>query len=319
MSSSKKDFYEVLGVPKTATDDEIRKAYKKLAIKWHPDKNPDNKTAAEEKFKEISEAYSVLSDPKKKREYDTGGVSFQNFDFDDIDPFKMFESFFSGFGKHRNKNHFGFGFGFDDDDEDFFGDFGFGKHFSHHGFGFDDDFENFGFDDFGGSQGTSVKKTTQIINGKKITKTETTTIDSQGNKKTVVKEERDGNVREYLLGGDDGYKKERKKLGNYYENDRNNDYGHNKYEDEREDYDRRNKGYGYSKKEDKKIFNYGNDKNKGYNKHRNYGNDKDNDMDNNFGNDRGYGYSKYVSSNIGGDRHGNHPRKFFIKKKYVNK
>ena len=68
------------------------------------------------------------------------------------------------------------------------------------GFGFGD--EDFGFDkDFGGGMGTSVKKTTQIINGKKITKTETTTVDSDGNKKTVVKEETgDGRVREYLLG-----------------------------------------------------------------------------------------------------------------------
>ena len=63
--SSKKDYYEVLGVPKDASDDVIRKAYKKLAIKWHPDKHTDDKKAAEEKFKEISEAYSVLSDPKK--------------------------------------------------------------------------------------------------------------------------------------------------------------------------------------------------------------------------------------------------------------
>ena len=241
MSSSKKDFYEVLGVSKTATDDEIRKAYKKLAIKWHPDKNPDNKTVAEEKFKEISEAYSVLSDPKKKQEYDNGGVSFQDFDFDVVDPFKMFENFFSGFHNHHNKNHgFGFGFGFDDDDDDFFGGFGFGKKFSHHNFGFDDDFGNFG--DFGGQQGTSIKKTTQIINGKKITKTETTTIDSNGNKKTVIKEESgDGQVREYLLGGDDDNKKQRKKLGN----ERKKDYGNNKYENE-ENYDKKYK-YKYGK------------------------------------------------------------------------
>lgn len=66
MSSNKKDYYEVLGVPKDATEDQIRHAYKKLAVRWHPDKNPDNKKQAEEKFKEISEAYSVLSDPKKK-------------------------------------------------------------------------------------------------------------------------------------------------------------------------------------------------------------------------------------------------------------
>ena len=161
--SSKKDYYEVLGVPRDASDDVIRKAYKKLAIKWHPDKHVDDKKEAEEKFKEISEAYSVLSDPKKKREYDTGGMDFGGFgDFDDFDPFAMFESFF---GHHRGKNG-GFGsfkFGFDDDDDDFFGGgFGMGKGFK---MGFDDDDFGFGGSDFGGfGQGTSVKKTTQIIN-----------------------------------------------------------------------------------------------------------------------------------------------------------
>ena len=199
--STKKDYYEVLGVPKDASDDVIRKAYKKLAIKWHPDKHVDDKKEAEEKFKEISEAYSVLSDPKKKREYDTGGIDFDFGDFDNFDPFAMFESFF-GRGKHGGFGNFGFS-GFDDDD-DFFGkDFGMGGNkFGGFKMGFDDD--DFGFGgDFGGGfgQGTSVKKTTQIINGKKITKTETTTVDSDGNKKTVVKEETgDGQVREYLLG-----------------------------------------------------------------------------------------------------------------------
>jgi len=216
--SSKKDYYEVLGVPRDASDDVIRKAYKKLAIKWHPDKHVDDKKAAEEKFKEISEAYSVLSDPKKKREYDTGGMDFGGFgDFDDFDPFAMFESFF---GRHRGKNG-GFGsfkFGFDDDDDDFFGGgFGMGKNFGGFKMGFDDDDFGFGGSDFGGfGQGTSVKKTTQIINGKKITKTETTTIDSNGNKKTVVKEETgDGVVREYLL-GEDGQRMDnnRKKISN---------------------------------------------------------------------------------------------------------
>ena len=198
MSSNQKDYYEVLGVSKEATPEEIRKAYKKLAIKWHPDKHVDDKKEAEEKFKEIAEAYSILSDPDKKREYDTGGFDFEDFGgFDDFDPFKMFESFFGA--RHGKHGGFGnFGFGFDDDDDDFFGGgFGMGK-----GFGFGDDF-GFG-KDFGGmgsGMGTSVKKTTQIINGKKITKTETTTVDSNGNKKTVVKEETgDGKVREYLLG-----------------------------------------------------------------------------------------------------------------------
>ena len=139
--SSKRDYYEVLGVSKDATEKDIKKAYRKLAFKWHPDKNPNNKKEAEEKFKEVNEAYSVLSDPDKRRQYDMGGFDFEGFGFGDgFDPMEVFKSFFS-------------------------------------------------------------KHTTQIINGKKVTKTETTTIDSKGNKKTVVREETgDGKVTEYLLG-----------------------------------------------------------------------------------------------------------------------
>lgn len=66
------DFYEILGVSRTATLDEIKKAYKKLAIKWHPDKNPDRPAEAAEQFKLIAEAYETLSDPVKRRDYDTG-------------------------------------------------------------------------------------------------------------------------------------------------------------------------------------------------------------------------------------------------------
>ena len=89
-----KDYYQILGVSETSAPEEIKKAYRKLAVKYHPDKNPGNK-AAEEKFKEISAAYFVLSDPKRKAEYDQmrkfGGVpptgdyaNAQGFDFEDF-------------------------------------------------------------------------------------------------------------------------------------------------------------------------------------------------------------------------------------------
>lgn len=104
--AQKRDYYEVLGVSKSATEDEIKKAYRKIAIKYHPDRNPGDKEA-EEKFKEAAEAYSVLSDQQKRQQYDQfgfdgpnmgggfGGFS-GNFSMDDI--FSMFGDIFGGHG-----------------------------------------------------------------------------------------------------------------------------------------------------------------------------------------------------------------------------
>ena len=99
---AKRDYYEVLGVSKSASADEIKKAYRKLAIKYHPDKNPDDKEA-EEKFKEAAEAYEVLSNADKKAKYDrfghagmggAGGFGGGGMNMDDI--FDHFGDIFGG-------------------------------------------------------------------------------------------------------------------------------------------------------------------------------------------------------------------------------
>src|SRR5512136_1645202 len=107
--SNKRDYYDVLGVNRTASEDELKSAYRKLALKFHPDKNPGNKEA-EEKFKEAAEAYEVLSDDNKRARYDQyghagvgsaagGGFSGEGMTMEDI--FEHFGDIFGG--------HFGFG------------------------------------------------------------------------------------------------------------------------------------------------------------------------------------------------------------------
>ena len=113
MAEQKRDYYEVLGISKTADDAEIKKAYRVLAKKYHPDMNPGD-AEAEKKFKEASEAYAVLSDPEKRRQYDqfghaafegggAGGFDFNSADFGDIFG-DIFGDFFGG-GRRRGANN----------------------------------------------------------------------------------------------------------------------------------------------------------------------------------------------------------------------
>lgn len=104
---SKKDYYEILGVDKDATEEDLKRAYRQAAKKYHPDLNPDD-SEAEEKFKEVNEAYEVLSDPQKRAAYDrfghagANGQGFGGFDFDDFGGFgdgglgDIFDMFFGG-------------------------------------------------------------------------------------------------------------------------------------------------------------------------------------------------------------------------------
>ncbi len=103
MATTKRDYYEVLGVDRNAAGEEVKRAYRKLAVKFHPDKNPDD-PHAEEKFKELGEAYDVLMDPDKRAAYDRfghaafaqGGAGFGRGDFHD--PFEIFREVFGGGG-----------------------------------------------------------------------------------------------------------------------------------------------------------------------------------------------------------------------------
>ena len=180
-SDDENDYYKILGVKKEATDAEIKKAYRKLALKWHPDKNPNNREEAEEKFKKINEAYSVLSDKDKRRQYDRGGDF--SFDFGSFNANDIFKDFFGGkdpFAEFFGNDGFGGGFGFE---SSFGGDFGGGS---------------FSFSSFSSSSSGSKKTITKTVNGKTIHRTEETTI--KDGKKQVIVTEKDhtGKVKKFI-------------------------------------------------------------------------------------------------------------------------
>lgn len=229
--SKRVNYYDVLGVPQDADISTIKKSYRTLAMKWHPDKNPNNKAEATERFKQISEAYEVLSDPKRRRKYDLYGSS-DGYVADENDEFSNF---------HKN-------FGYNDAQrifEMFFGDsspFGEGSFFSNvmggdfmdkrrsrmnrssdpfdnfFGSSFNVSFGSSSFEDFGGDGGTyftsistssdngkfknrvvktSTSKTTSIVNGKRVTRIETVkTLPNGTIERTVTEREEDdrGNV-----------------------------------------------------------------------------------------------------------------------------
>ena len=130
-----KDYYKILGVEKSATQDEIKKAYRKLAMKHHPDRNAGNKSA-EDKFKEITEANEVLSDPEKRKKYDTLGANWNQYQHTGGQGFDDFFTHFGGGGRRQSGS--GSTYEYSGNINDIFGDMG--------GGGFSDFFESF----FGG-------------------------------------------------------------------------------------------------------------------------------------------------------------------------
>ncbi|XP_053295255.1 dnaJ homolog subfamily B member 2 isoform X1 [Pleuronectes platessa] len=205
------DYYDVLGVSKSASQEDIKKAYRKQALKWHPDKNPDNKEEAEKKFKEVAEAYEVLSDKSKRAQYDgfgndrmghTGPSSsdfssdfpfthtfrspdevFREF-FAGQDPFAFFDDF-SSFGGSSSRLGPGRFFSFPSTKVDF-------TSFSSSLGGLD------GMDSMGGgtSNFRSVSTSTRIINGKSTT---TKKIKENGQERVEIEE--DGVLKSVLING----------------------------------------------------------------------------------------------------------------------
>lgn len=118
--TNRRDYYEVLGVPRNASADQIKKVFRQLALKHHPDRNPDNKAESEEKFKEIAEAYEILSDPEKRTKYDRFGHEglrgYTTHDYTNIEDIfdtfsdifegdNIFSSFFGDSGRQGRRQH----------------------------------------------------------------------------------------------------------------------------------------------------------------------------------------------------------------------
>uniref|UniRef100_A0A673UW99 DnaJ heat shock protein family (Hsp40) member B8 n=1 Tax=Suricata suricatta TaxID=37032 RepID=A0A673UW99_SURSU len=202
------NYYEVLGVQPSASPEAIKKAYRKLALRWHPDKNPENKEEAEKKFKQVSEAYEVLSDSKKRSVYDhagcdswraSGGASTPyNSPFDTgytfRNPEDIFREFFGGLDPFSfdfwdapfHSDHMGWGHGLR-------GAFpaGFGE--------FPAFMEAFSSTSFGGSSGSgfkSVMSSTEVVNGHKVT---TKRIVENGQERVEVEE--DGQLKSVTING----------------------------------------------------------------------------------------------------------------------
>jgi curved DNA-binding protein CbpA len=218
MTEEPRDYYQVLEIDREATDEEVRKAYRRLAVRWHPDKNPDNPQLAEKRFKEVSEAYQILSDPVKRADYnkygfrgkpqfapDFGASWDEPFGFSPFgrprqrfpgfrDPFELFRDLF---GRSSEMDPFGdFMGGPRMSPSSPFGPSFFGSS-SPFGFGFGPNFATFEFGNQGGVSSTS--KSTKYVNGVKVTTTQTTR-----NGVTEVVTEHDGRVvdRKVLSGGD---------------------------------------------------------------------------------------------------------------------
>ncbi|KAH8048685.1 hypothetical protein JL722_12302 [Aureococcus anophagefferens] len=152
------DYYKTLGIDKKATKKEVKAAYRTLALKWHPDKNPDDRAAAEQKFREVAEAYEVLSDDEQRRQYDSDF-------FGTSDPFADFEKIFERMDAAGDG---GFGGGGADPFASMFG-----AAFGGMGGG--------GFGGMGGSSTFSFSSSTMTsAGGKTVTKTMRSSTDSSG-------------------------------------------------------------------------------------------------------------------------------------------